>query len=173
MPIPHHNLKLPPGLYRLAPGDTERRAGLMLPGLRNSAQAWGNHHCAGELRRAIGLIESLLPVHAVQETTDPAASDGETVSSVKLTESPAAIHNAYTLKHMREIGWTDGGLLEKGWAVEVTFAARDAYAQCAANMTDALSKARQSEAEGGCKHQRKQKDIDDLHLTCTKCGDIE
>ena len=41
-------------------GDAVKRAGLLLPILRNSAESWGNHHCAGELRRAIELIEALI-----------------------------------------------------------------------------------------------------------------
>lgn len=50
-------MKTPPPA--IEPSDAAR-AVLLLPVLRNSAESWGNHHCAGELRRAIALVESLL-----------------------------------------------------------------------------------------------------------------
>lgn len=40
--------------------DAVTKAELVLPVLRRSAEGWGNHHCASELRRAIELVESLL-----------------------------------------------------------------------------------------------------------------
>jgi hypothetical protein len=47
----------------------------------------------------------------------PVAAEAAPIRDDEVTESPAAIYNAYTLARMRDAGWSNEQLLRRGWAV--------------------------------------------------------